>query len=92
MSYLLLTHLLTALLTLLLSSYAWLKPSKKLQSVLVLLTLASLISGIFIHLDRGVITPTYCAKIGIYLFIVLSTQVMLHHKLRKDASVTLHIK
>lgn len=92
MTYILLIHILTSLITLFLSTYAWLRPSRILQSTLILLIIASLASGVFIHLDRGVITPLYCAKIGIYLLMVGATQVMLHYKLKRKALINLHIK
>lgn len=57
-------HILTAVLTLTLCVFTWVRPTPKLLTPLIISSLVSIITGISVSLDYSLFT--ICAKLGIY--------------------------
>lgn len=83
----LLLHIISALTTLTTCVLAWIRPSKRMQTSLNILTILSLGSGLIVSLDQ-LFTRATCIKLGIYLVIIGSTKLMLRTKLAKANSVS----
>jgi len=78
MNIVLTVHVLTSVVTLLLSSIAWYKPSLiKIESYLNGFSLISILTGVLVSLGQP-LTLTYCAKLGLYLSAIIATKYMLY--------------
>ncbi len=75
----LLVHVTTSVATLLISSYAWYKPSLTVDSNLNKYSLISIITGVMVSLGQP-LTLIYCAKLGLYLSTIVATKYMLYLK------------
>jgi hypothetical protein len=72
----LLVHIATSVATLLISSFAWYKPSINIESYLNKFSLISIITGLLVSLGQP-LTLAYCAKLGLYLSAIIATKYML---------------
>ncbi len=72
----LLVHVTTSVATLLISSFAWYKPSLTVESYLNKFSLISIITGLMVSLGQP-LTLLYCAKLGLYLSAIIATKYML---------------
>jgi hypothetical protein len=82
----LITHILTALITLGSCVYAWYKPSLSIQKILNIFTILSLVSGEYVAFDHNLLNRATCMKLGVYLLMIGATQYMLHAKLKVTAN------
>lgn len=90
MSPILIFHITTASITLLTCSYAWYKQSQSIKNILHFLSITSVASGVFIAINSTGLTPLFCTKIGIYLLMIISTQLMISTKLKiKNSTIRL---
>ncbi|MBP9669976.1 hypothetical protein KBD75_01095 [Candidatus Woesebacteria bacterium] len=81
----LITHIISAILTLFICLYVWFKPTLQLRSTLRLSTLLSVGSGLVLSMDPTYLTRSFCVKLGIYLLIILLTE----YRLGKTLSATI---
>ena len=82
MSLILLIHVTTSVATLLISSYAWHKPSLTIESNLNKFSLLSIITGVMVSLGQP-LTLAYCAKLGLYLSAIIATKYMLYQQSKR---------
>lgn len=81
MSLSLLTHIISATLTLSLCLYTWFKPSLQLRNILRISSLLSIGSGVVLATNPTYLTRSFCVKLGVYLLIILMAEYTLHKKL-----------
>lgn len=74
MTPLLLVHITTASTTLLLCTLAWIHPTHMVQTILRVMAALSLGSGVVLALEPGRLTPAFCAKLGVYLLIIMAAE------------------
>ncbi len=84
MTLVLLAHLATASITLLLCILAWLQPTHKIKIVFRVLTALSLGSGIILAIEPGHLNPAFCAKLGVYVLIIILTELKLRSQLKRS--------
>lgn len=81
MSPTLIIHIISSIFTLLFCSYALYSPGKNVRNFLHLLTITSISTGVVTAFNTTGITTIFCAKIGIYLLMIISTQIILAKKI-----------
>ncbi len=74
MGLILITHILTGSVNLVSCAIAWFYPTVNLKKSINVLTFASLGSGIMLTTNPGYLTRAYCAKLGVYILFIATTQ------------------
>lgn len=83
MNIVLLIHIASATITLITCVLAWYRPSEKIGKLLTKFTILSVVSGAIVTLDHYSITLAVCAKLGLYLLTIMTTQYMLYQTSKK---------
>ena len=77
----LLLHVITAILTFFSGIFALFRPSLPIRTIFRLFTSLSLGSGLFLTLAPGHFTRSTCLRLGLYLLLILGTELTLHKKI-----------